>query len=46
MPESVAAAGTTELDPDRRILKMLGARGSHVAASRTPDTKEAAEAAS
>jgi len=46
IPESVAAVATTELDPDRRILKMLGARGSHVAASRTPDTKEAAEAAS
>ncbi len=29
-----------------RLLKMLGARGSHVAASWTPDTKEAAEAAS
>ena len=29
----------------RRILKMLGARGSHVAASRTPKTETAAEAA-
>ncbi len=46
IPESVAAVAMTELDPDRRILKMLGARGSHVAASRTPKTKEAAEAAS
>lgn len=26
-------AGLGELDPDRRILKMLGARGSHVAAN-------------
>jgi integrase len=37
IPEGIAAAGRNELDPDRRILKMLGARGSHVAAdSSTP----------
>lgn len=31
-PEWVVAAAATEADPDRRILKMLAARGSHVAA--------------
>ena len=29
---SIIAATQSEIDPDRRILKMLGARGSHVAA--------------
>jgi integrase len=33
IPEAVVAVGESEKDPDRRILKMLGARGSHVAAS-------------
>lgn len=28
IPESIVAAGCNEVDPDRRILKMLGARGS------------------
>jgi hypothetical protein len=32
IPEAVLAAGAGESDPDRRILKMLGARGSHTAA--------------
>jgi integrase len=32
-PESILAAGAGELDPDRRVLKMLAARGSHMAAS-------------
>jgi len=32
-PESILAAAAGEQDPDRRVLKMLGARGSHVAAS-------------
>ena len=31
IPESVLAAVAGEVDPDRRILKMLAARGSHVA---------------
>jgi hypothetical protein len=31
-PESVQEAARRELDPDKRILAMLGARGSHVAA--------------
>jgi hypothetical protein len=33
IPESIVAAGCNEADPDRRILKMLGARSSHVAAA-------------
>ncbi|MBA3397750.1 MAG: site-specific integrase [Deltaproteobacteria bacterium] len=33
LPETIVAAGAAEQDPDRRILKMLGARGSHVAAA-------------
>jgi hypothetical protein len=32
IPEGIVAAGSAEIDPDRRVLKMLGARGSHVAA--------------
>src|SRR4029077_1013415 len=32
IPESVVPAGELENDPDRRVLKMLAARGSHVAA--------------
>ena len=33
LPEAIRVAGMSETDPDRRILKMLGARGSHVAAA-------------
>ena len=33
LPESIAAAGQGESDPDRRILQMLSARGSHLAAA-------------
>jgi hypothetical protein len=32
IPEAILTAGHGELDPDTRIIKMLGARGSHVAA--------------
>ena len=32
IPEAILRAAHGELDPDRRILKMLAARGSHVAA--------------
>jgi len=32
IPASILAAAQTETDPDRRVLRMLGARGSHVAA--------------
>ena len=45
IPEAIMAAAT-ELDPDRRVLAMLGARGSPVAAASLPKPKEAAEAAS
>lgn len=31
-PEDIVTAGLGEIAPDRRVLKMLGARGSHVAA--------------
>jgi integrase len=33
IPEAILAAGRDESDPDRRILKMLSARGSQVAAA-------------
>jgi hypothetical protein len=33
IPEGILAAGAGERDPDDRIVQMLGARGSHVAAS-------------
>jgi len=33
IPESIVAAGCNEVDPDRRVIKMLSARGSHVAAA-------------
>jgi hypothetical protein len=33
IPEAIIAAGREESDPDRRILRLLGARGSHVAAA-------------
>ena len=45
-PEPIVAAGNAESDPDRRILRMLGARGSHVAAKADRNAKVAAEAAS
>lgn len=45
IPEPILEAAKTEADPDRRILKMLAARGSHVAAAVSPETKRAAEAA-
>jgi hypothetical protein len=32
IPEGIVSAALGELEPDRRVLKMLGARGSHVAA--------------
>jgi integrase len=35
IPEAIVDAAATERDPDVRILKMLGARGSHVAANLT-----------
>ena len=46
IPEPIIEAGDQERDPDRRILRMLAARGSHVAADVAPKTKKAAEAAS
>ncbi len=33
IPERILAAGAGETDPDARIIEMLGARGSHVAAA-------------
>jgi len=36
LPDSIVAAASGELDPDRRILKMLAARGSQVAANPVP----------
>ena len=33
LPECIQQAALSEVDPDRRVLKMLGARGSHVAAA-------------
>jgi hypothetical protein len=35
LPEVVRLAAMNETDPDARILRMLGARGSHVAAEAT-----------
>src|SRR4029077_160900 len=35
IPEDIVTAGLGEIDPDRRVLRMLGARGSHVAAEAT-----------
>ena len=32
IPPEILAAASDESDPDRRVLRMLGARGSHVAA--------------
>ena len=36
IPEPVLVAVAGEIDPDRRVLKMLAARGSHVAAAPVP----------
>ena len=33
IPEAIVEVASGELDPDRRILKMLAARGSQVAAA-------------
>ena len=46
IPESVLEAGQGESDPDRRILKMLAARGKNLAKTEVPKAKEAAFAAS
>jgi hypothetical protein len=45
IPEPILEAAKTEADPDRRILKMLAARGSHVAAELAPKTETTAFAA-
>jgi len=45
IPEPILEAAQTEADPDRRILKMLAARGSHVAAELAPKTETTAFAA-
>ena len=42
IPAPILAAGETERDPDQRILRMLGARGSGVAVADTPEMKKAA----
>jgi integrase len=42
LPDSVRAAGESIADSDKRIIAMLGARGSHVAAATEPDMKKAA----
>jgi hypothetical protein len=46
IPECVLEAGQGEADPDRRILKMLAARGKNLAKPEVPKAKEAAFAAS
>jgi hypothetical protein len=33
IPADIVSAAHGEMEPDRRVLRMLGARGSHVAAS-------------
>lgn len=38
-PEPVHAAAATEIDPDRRIVAMLGARGKNLAKTSAPKTK-------
>ena len=45
IPAPILAAGETERDPDQRILRMLGARGSGVAVADTPEMKKAATSA-
>jgi integrase len=42
IPEPILEAAETERDPDRRIMLMLGARGSHVAAEPISEMKKAA----
>ena len=44
VPGVVQEAGLGEADPDRRILKMLGARGKNLANDEASGTKRAAEA--
>jgi integrase len=41
-PEAIVAAGRGETDPERRVLKMLGARGSQVAAVSSSSSKNLA----
>ena len=45
LPDPVREAGLGEMDADRRILKMLGARGSHAAAAVIAPRKSAAATA-
>lgn len=45
LPEVVREAGRGIDDPDARVLAMLGARGSHVAAAVTADKEKAAMSA-
>ncbi len=42
LPEIVRAAGEGIADADKRVIAMLGARGSHVAANVEVETKNAA----
>ena len=46
LPDVVLVAGANEHDPDRRILKMLGARASHAQAESGPTIETGAIAAS
>jgi len=46
IPEVVLAAGTGEHDPDCRIVKLLGARASHVRAASAPTIESEAIVAS
>jgi hypothetical protein len=41
LPEVIRQAAASESDPDVRIVKMLSARGSHVAAEAEPKTGKA-----
>jgi hypothetical protein len=45
LPEVVREAARGIDDPDVRVLAMLGARGSHVAAAVSPDKEKAAMSA-
>jgi hypothetical protein len=42
LPENVRAAAMGVSDPDTRVLRMLGARGSHVAAEASTENEKAA----
>ena len=42
LPDVIRQAAMGESDPDARILKMLGARGSHAAAELEPKVEKAA----